>query len=176
VHDTASHHVHPPAGRRPGGRVAGGGGGGGPRRRGGAGRGGDRPEPRRADARHALGELGERLAAAHLERLGYRTLERNVRGRRGEIDLIVFGRCALVFVEVKTRRIRHRAGPPRPEQEPLSWLHDAQCARVRRTAAAWLSQTSGSRPSARTIRFDAIGVLVDEHERLLRLDHVEGAW
>jgi putative endonuclease len=131
---------------------------------------------RGGDPRQALGLLGERLAAAHLQRLGYDTLERNVRGRRGEIDLIVFDGSALVFVEVKTRRIRCGAGTPRRGQEPLGWLHDAQCARVRRTAAAWLSQTSGSRPSARTIRFDAIGVTVDERDRLLRLDHLEGAW
>ena len=143
-----------------------------PDRRGGA----EGPDPRSVDPRRALGILGERLAAAHLERLGYDTLERNVRGRRGEIDLIVFGAGALVFVEVKTRRIRHGARAPRPEQEPLSWLHDAQCARVRRMAAAWLSQTCGARPSARTIRFDAIGVIVDERDRLLRLDHIEGAW
>jgi putative endonuclease len=144
--------------------------------RAGATRGADRPDPRHADARRALGELGERLAAAHLERLGYDTLARNVRGRRGEIDLIVFDGSALVFVEVKTRRVRHGAGAPPAGQEPLAWLRDAQCARVRRMAAAWLSQTREARPSARTIRFDAIGVIVDERDRLLRLDHVEGAW
>jgi hypothetical protein len=32
------------------------------------------------------------------------------------------------------------------------------------------------RPSAHTIRFDAIGVMLDSQNRLLRLDHVEGAW
>jgi hypothetical protein len=32
------------------------------------------------------------------------------------------------------------------------------------------------RPTARTIRFDAIGVTVDGAGRLLRIDHVEGAW
>jgi putative endonuclease len=139
-------------------------------------RGADQPESRRADARGALGSLGELLAAAHLERLGFETLERNVRGRRGEIDLIVFNGRVLAFVEVKTRRVRSWSGAPRPEQEPLPWLRPAQRARVRRMAAAWLSQTCGARPRAETIRFDAIGVIVDERDRLTRLDHVEGAW
>ena len=43
-------------------------------------------------ARQSLGRLGERLAAKHLERLGYRILERNHRTRYGEIDLVAVGR------------------------------------------------------------------------------------
>ena len=35
------------------------------------------------DPRHTLGSLGERLAAEHLERLGYRVLARNYRTRFG---------------------------------------------------------------------------------------------
>ena len=63
-----------------------------------------RRESQREDPRRALGRLGERLAAAHLQRLGFAILARNVRTRHGEIDLIAFDGEALVFVEVKTRR------------------------------------------------------------------------
>ena len=45
---------------------------------------------RRRDPRRARGRLGEDLAAAHLQRLGFRVLARNARTRYGEIDLIAF--------------------------------------------------------------------------------------
>lgn len=128
------------------------------------------------DHRRAVGRLGEDLAAAHLTRLGFSTLARNVRTRAGEIDLIVFDGRTLVFAEVKTRRVRDGERAIRPDQEPLPWLRPRQRARVRRLAVAWLSDTRHERPTARTVRFDAVGVIVDSRGALLRLDHVEGAW
>jgi putative endonuclease len=135
------------------------------------------PQPsRRLDPRHALGRAGEEIAAAHLHRLGFCTVGRNVRTREGEIDLIAFNGTTLVFVEVKTRRARARGRTAAPDQEPLAWLRPRQRARLRRLAAAWLSNERHIRPSAHTIRFDAVGVIVDEQDRLVRLDHLEGAW
>jgi putative endonuclease len=130
----------------------------------------------RADRRRALGRHGEQLAEAHLARLGFRTLDRNVRTRSGEIDLIAFDGETLVFVEVKTLRVRLPTTSPGADQQPLQWLRHRQRARLRRLAVAWLSDESRVRPSARTIRFDAIGVTVDAADRLLRLEHIEGAW
>jgi putative endonuclease len=132
-------------------------------------------DPPRADPRRALGRLGERLAAAHLQRLGFAILARNVRTRHGEIDLIAFDGDVLAFVEVKTRRSRKRWRRT-PEEQPLAWLRTRQRARVRRLAAAWLHAESRNRPAAHTIRFDAVGVIVDETDRLVSLDHVESAW
>jgi hypothetical protein len=57
-----------------------------------------RPPGRRGDPRRALGSLGEQLAEAHLGRLGFSVLERNVRTRHGEIDLIAFDGSTLVFI------------------------------------------------------------------------------
>jgi putative endonuclease len=131
---------------------------------------------RRTDPRRALGRLGEDLAEAHFARLGFSTLARNVRTREGEIDVIVFDRRTrtLVFVEVKTRAAR--AGRIRPDQQPLPSLRPRQRRRLRGLALAWLSREGQRRPTARTIRFDAVGVLVDGRGRLLRLDHIEAAW
>jgi putative endonuclease len=131
---------------------------------------------RGVDPRRTIGRLGEDLAASHLTRLGFSTLARNVRTRHGEIDLIVFDGKALVFVEVKTRSAGFGGRPVRPDQEPLPWLRPRQRARLRRLARSSLSHARDERPSARTIRFDAVGVIVDERGRLLRLDHVEAAW
>jgi Holliday junction resolvase-like predicted endonuclease len=54
-------------------------------------------------------------------------------------------------------------------------LRSSQRARLRRLAAAWLLE-SRNRPAAHAIRFDAVGVVVDEADKLLCLDHLEGAW
>ena len=134
-------------------------------------------QPRHEDPRRALGRLGEDLAAAHLERLGYTIIDRNARTRYGEIDLIAFDgpTSTLTFAEVKTRRARRR-WQLSTEEQPLAWLRTSQRARLRRLAAAWLHRESRNRPTAHTIRFDGIGVIVDEANRLVCLDHVEGAW
>lgn len=129
----------------------------------------------REDPRRILGRLGEQLAAAHLERLGFAVIDRNARTRYGEIDLVAFNGDALVFVEVKTRRARQR-WQLSTEEQPLAWLKTRQRARIRRLAAAWLHSESRNRPKAHTIRFDAVGVVVDDAGRLLCLDHLENAW
>jgi putative endonuclease len=137
------------------------------------------PEPAgRADPRQALGRRGELLAAEHLRRLGFSPLGRNERTRYGEIDLIAFDGRTLIFAEVKTRRVdvRRRGEGPRPDQQPLVWLRPRQRIRLRKLATAWLADEQHIRPSAHTIRFDAIGVTLDSKYRLLALDHIEGAW
>ncbi|HTA34011.1 MAG TPA: YraN family protein [Solirubrobacteraceae bacterium] len=132
--------------------------------------------PDHEDPRRALGRLGEQLAAAHLHRLGFATLARNVRSRHGEIDLIVFDGRTLAFVEVKTRLARSAGQPLGLAEQPLARLRPRQRARIRRLARAWLSDSSNMRPTAGTIRFDAIGVIVDRRGQLVALEHVEGAW
>lgn len=120
------------------------------------------------DLRHHLGRVGERLALEHLERLGYRVLARNYRTRFGELDLIICDDTTIVFVEVKARRAGAIATslesvPPRKRRQ------------VRSMAAAWLVEAT-ERPRSRELRFDVVAVTVDRHGRLVRLDHLEGAF
>ncbi len=121
------------------------------------------------DLRQRLGRLGEDLALEHLERLGYRLLTRNHRTRFGELDLIVCDNTTIVFVEVKARRIEARAGTALESVSPRKQRQ------VRGMAAAWLVDSS-DRPRAADLRFDVVGVTVDRVGRLLRLDHLEGAF
>ena len=123
--------------------------------------------PARSDSRHELGRLGESLAAEHLERLGYEVLARGYRTRVGELDLIVADPRTIVFVEVKTRRLGSGS--------PWDALDGRKRVQVRRMAAVWLSSEQ-DRPRARDLRFDAIGVVIDAQQRLVSLEHLEGAF
>jgi putative endonuclease len=141
----------------------------------------DSPRPARhragqPDRRRALGGLGERLAAAHLQRIGFSVVAHNVRTGHGEIDLIAFDGHTLVFAEVKARRVAAGQRSIRADQDPLTALRPRQRARLRRLAAAWLREQRHTRPAAETIRFDAIGVIVDASGEPLRVEHLRGAW
>jgi putative endonuclease len=111
-----------------------------------------------------------------MRRLGFTIVARNVRTRNGEIDLIAFDGRTLVFAEVKTRRAVNRRRGLCPADQPLAWLRARQRQRLKRLACAWLYDNTHGRPRAHTIRFDAIGMIVDGAGELLRLDHIEGAW
>jgi putative endonuclease len=121
------------------------------------------------DLRHHLGRIGEDLALAHLERLGYTLVARNHRTRYGELDLVVFDGTTLVFAEVKTRRA---SGSGRG---PWEALHARKRRQVRRMAAAFLLEAA-DRPRSADLRFDAIGVVIDAYGKLVRLDHLEAAF
>jgi putative endonuclease len=121
------------------------------------------------DLRHHLGRIGEDLALAHLERLGYTLVARNHRTRYGELDLVVFDGSTLAFVEVKTRRA---SGSGRG---PWEALHERKRRQVRRMAAAFLLEAA-DRPRSADLRFDAIGVVIDAYGKLVRLDHLEAAF
>lgn len=121
------------------------------------------------DPRRELGQRGEQLAAEHLQRLGYRIVERNYRTRWGELDLVAANEDTLVFCEVKTRQARTR----RPT--PLESVHTLKRSRVRRMAASWLAQRR-DRPYLAELRFDAIGVIFDASGRLASIEHLEGAF
>jgi putative endonuclease len=117
------------------------------------------------DPRHSLGRLGERLAAEHLERLGYIVLARNYRTRFGELDLVATDDYVLVFCEVKTRR----------SGSPWDSLGEEKRRQVRSMGRAWLSEVT-DRPRSSELRFDAIGVVIDGNGALARLEHIEGAF
>jgi putative endonuclease len=127
-----------------------------------------------ADRRRTRGETGERIAEHHLERRGYRVLERNFRTRYGEIDLIAVSPRAIVFCEVKTRVAEGRSGPARA----LDAIGPSKRRRVRMIACQWLAARSEdtARPRRAELRFDAIGITLAADGRLLELDHLEGAF
>ncbi len=69
---------------------------------------GERPA---GDLRRHLGRAGEDAAVRALRARGYRIIARNVRLRRGELDVVAEEAGDLVFVEVKCRRSRAYGTP-----------------------------------------------------------------
>jgi putative endonuclease len=122
------------------------------------------------DPRHALGKLGEQLAAEHLVRRGFRILERNYRTRWGELDIVAFDGRTLSFCEVKTRKVGRGSA-----LGPFDAIGARKRSRVRRMAASWMSDHS-DRAFVPIIRCDAIGIVFDRAGRLVAIEHLEGAF
>ena len=125
-------------------------------------------------ARQRLGRAAEELVAASLERRGMRIVARNERTSavRGEIDLIALDGPALVFVEVKARRLGSLAGPERPA---LAVGHRKRH-KLRSLALAWLHEHDGSVPPHGALRFDVVGVRIDATGRIAEWEHLRAAF
>ena len=109
--------------------------------------------------RHRHGQLGETMARAFLEILGYRCLEERYRIPGGEIDLIMARGKSVAFVEVKTRQ---KSGLATAEE----CVHPRQLARLRRAAWHWLEATgrAGSWNS-----LDVVTIEMDDRREEARL-------
>jgi putative endonuclease len=118
------------------------------------------------------GRRGERLAAEHLARAGYRVVERNFRTRYGELDLIACDDRALVFCEVKTLVDGARTGP----RVPLEAISPRKRRRLRSMAAQWLaSRPAEGRARGEVLRFDAIAITLGRDGEVMQLEHLENA-
>lgn len=114
------------------------------------------------------GRWGEDGVAGHLERNGWRILERNWRTRRGEIDIIALDADALVFIEVKTW--------PHGQATDLELVIGySKRKRMVETAKCFLG--AHRQYNGMYIRFDVILVssdpLTEEH---LKMDHLKDAF
>lgn len=114
------------------------------------------------------------MVARRLEGDGAVIVARNVRVPlvRGEIDLIVLDRGALVFVEVKGRRAGATIGPERPALAVTA----GKRRKLRALARAWLADNSGRLPRYQGLRLDVVGVIVDDSGRVVDWEHLEGAF
>ena len=119
---------------------------------------------RRRDTR-ALGRLGEELAEAHLLRVGFRILARNVHLRHAELDLVALDGGALVFVEVRLRSSA-RFGGAAESVDPRKQR------RIAAAAAELLAR--GGLPRAGRIRFDVVAI--DASAEPPRIEHIRDAF
>jgi putative endonuclease len=137
------------------------------------------------DPRRLVGALGEDLARRHLEARGFEIVDANFRTRHGELDVVVVDDRFLVFCEVKSRVVVCRpasqagarsGGSSGDDLGPFAAIGGRKRRQVRQMAREWLALRGREAPWREEVRFDAIGVELDPRGRLIRLDHLEGAF
>ena len=114
-----------------------------------------------------IGRLGEKLAAKHLRRHGYRILKKNLHCGKNELDLIAKNKQFLVFVEVKLRKTAAFA-------EAMEYVDKRKQDRLRTTASMYLS----ANPTELQPRFDVIEIYAPEGPATARpeIRHMEDAF
>ena len=118
------------------------------------------------DTRRATGIKGEEEAARFLARCGYAILDKNVRTRAGEIDLVAKEGKTLVFVEVKTRK--DLAGDP-----PQAAVNTRKQNRLGKLAHGYLKLR---RLREMPCRFDVVAVIVNEEGGVKAIRHIPNAF
>ena len=118
------------------------------------------------DTRRTTGVKGEEEAARFLTRSGYSILDRNVRTRAGEIDLVAKEGKTLVFVEVKTRR--DLEGDP-----PQAGVHTRKQNRLAKLAHGYLKL---KRIRQTPCRFDVVAVIINDEGGVKAIRHIPNAF
>jgi putative endonuclease len=127
------------------------------------------PDLSRQQSSRQKGDRGEELALRYLAKKGYEPLERNYRTRHGEIDLVVRGERALVFVEVKLRRGTEFG-------DPLEAVTPRKQAQVRLMAEQYLAERGDDFVTGfDEVRFDVVGILASGAGRPT-IRHIEDAF
>ncbi len=116
--------------------------------------------------RRRIGSAAEDAAAAALQQLGYRILDRNVHFSFGELDLVCEHRGVVVFVEVKAR-----SGPA--AGDPFEAVTPHKRRQVARLAEAYLQR---QRLRARACRFDVVAVHLDRNGTPLAVEVLPDAF
>jgi len=112
------------------------------------------------------GRRAEALAAAELERLGFRIIARNWRRPEGELDLVADDGGLCVFVEVRSRTGVEQG-------DPLESITPRKRAQVIRAARLFLDSET---VPATGYRFDVVGVTFFDDGREPQLTHVPNAF
>jgi putative endonuclease len=115
-------------------------------------------------SRRELGQRGEQLAAAYLQRNGYTIVTTNWRCAHGELDIVARKDHVLVFIEVRTRRASST-------EEALESVKPHKQIRLQQLAYAYLS--ANNLPDA-AWRVDIIAVALPYRGQPV-IEHVENA-
>ncbi|MCI0547277.1 MAG: YraN family protein [Candidatus Rokubacteria bacterium] len=109
---------------------------------------------------------GEEEAARFLQRCGYTILDKNIRTRAGEIDLVAKEGKTLVFVEVKTRK--DLIGDP-----PQAGVRTRKQNRLGKLAQGYLKL---KRLREVPCRFDVVAVIVNDEGGVKAIRHIPNAF
>ena len=109
-----------------------------------------------------IGTIYEDKACEYLKGLGYIIIERNFRGKRGEIDIIARDNHTLVFVEVKYRTSNAKGFP----EEAVTYAKQKTIMGV----ASYYLLKNGLHDKV-NVRFDVIAMYFDES-----VNHIKNAF
>ncbi len=119
------------------------------------------------DTRRSTGIKGEDAAARYLTRSGFEIVDKNVRTRAGEIDLIARDGKTLVFVEVKTLRDLVEGDPPQAA------VNTRKQNRLGKLATGYLKS---KRIRQTPCRFDVVSVIFNEEGAVKAIRHIPNAF
>jgi putative endonuclease len=114
--------------------------------------------------RRDLGRRAEALAERYLAGLGYQTLARNHATRLGEVDLVCREGEFICFIEVRSRTSAAQGSP----------METVTTAKARRVVAAATDWAARNGALEQPLRFDVVGVLLDDVDP--RFELVRGAF
>jgi putative endonuclease len=114
--------------------------------------------------RNSLGAFGESWAVSHLTQLGYTIVDRNVRYRTGELDIVAKDGEDTVFVEVKCRRSSAFGSPEES-------IDRRRYGRLEQAIGEYLTERELEPPS---YRVDVVAIEVDEQGRVSRCEILRG--
>lgn len=116
--------------------------------------------------RKLLGDRGERAAAKHFKKLGYRILAKQYRNNFGEVDIIAQDGPITVFAEVKTRTTTD-------DGQPFEAVDRRKQEKITRVALAWLKK---HRRLEQPARFDVVSIVWPADSREPQIQHFQNAF
>ncbi|MCL2680426.1 MAG: YraN family protein [Coriobacteriia bacterium] len=123
------------------------------------------PARDKQNKRKRMGRRGETAACEFLVRQGLKIIDRNWRCGYGEADIIALDGHTLVFCEVRTKGSTKQGSPAESITDKKRERYDK------------LIQVYRSRTAIRhtAVRFDFIGIFVDEDKKAARLHYLRNA-
>ncbi len=109
-----------------------------------------------------VGKLGEKRAAEMLKAKGYKILERNVKDKYGEIDIVALDNSEVVFAEVRTKT-GERFGSPEDT------IDTKKKEKLKRNAKSYIKFNG----IEKSYRIDAICIVLNQNMKPLRKTHYE---
>jgi len=107
------------------------------------------------------GKLAEDLAAKFLKNLGYKIIERNIRFRFGEIDIVASKNNQLVFIEVRFRKSAEFG-------DSLSTIDAKKQKKLKKAILAYIRDHNYTGD----FRFDAIGVSGKKFDKIEHIQNI----
>ena len=111
-----------------------------------------------------LGKKGEELALSYLKSKKFKIIEKNLRSRYGEIDIIANDHGTLVFIEVKTRTSEAFG-------LPIQGINQKKKEKLRQLAMRYLAEKE---LTEKEVRFDVLGIL--QTNKQTKIDYIPNAF